>query len=61
MSLAILALFIGISTVADSEYQYKAVDGLEIYLSVLPVKMVRGHPNGHTESSIHGGFAPGAE
>ncbi|MDD4904620.1 MAG: hypothetical protein PHD39_00480 [Methylobacter tundripaludum] len=61
MLLAIFALFIGISTVAGSEDQRKVVDGVEIYLGVLPVEMVRGHPKEHAESSMHSGLASCAE
>lgn len=61
MLLAIYALSIGISTVAGSEDERKVVDGVEIYLGVLPVEMVRGHPKEHAESSIYSRLALGAE
>ena len=31
------------------------VDGVQIYLGVIPSAMVRGHPGNHAESSMHGG------
>lgn len=33
----------------------KAVDGVEIYLGVLPAEVVLGHPLGHEERAMHGG------
>ena len=31
------------------------VDGLAVYLGVVPAQIVRGHPTGHTETGMHGG------
>lgn len=31
------------------------VDGVTVYLGVLPSEMIRGHPVGHPEASMHGG------
>jgi hypothetical protein len=31
------------------------VEGVTVYLGVLPSEMVRGHPAGHPEASMHGG------
>lgn len=33
----------------------QTVDGLAMYLGVMPGQIVRGHPTGHTESAMHGG------
>jgi hypothetical protein len=33
----------------------RTVDGLAVYLGVMPGQIVRGHPTGHTESAMHGG------
>jgi len=34
---------------------FKAVDGLAVYLGVMPGQIVRGHPTGHAETVMHGG------
>jgi len=47
--------------VAGSEDQRKVVDGVEIYLGVLPVEMDRGYPKEHAESSMHNGLVSGVE
>ena len=31
------------------------VEGVTVYLGVLPSEMIRGHPIGHPEASMHGG------
>ena len=46
------------STFADDNY--KVVDGLAVYLDVLPAAMVKGHPSGHPEATMHGGAPGGA-
>ncbi|MCK9394066.1 MAG: hypothetical protein M0Q44_00545 [Methylobacter sp.] len=46
---------------AGSEDQRKVVDGVEIYLGVLPVEMDRGYPKEHAESSMHSGLASDVE
>ena len=34
---------------------FQKVDGLAMYLGVMPAQIVRGHPTGHTEAAMHGG------
>ncbi|WP_262031339.1 hypothetical protein [Microvirga sp. Mcv34] len=34
---------------------FQKVDGLAVYLGVMPGRIVRGHPTGHTETAMHGG------
>jgi len=38
---------------------YKVVDGLGIYLGVVPTDLIMKHPKEHTERSMHGGVPPG--
>lgn len=38
---------------------HKVVDGVAIYLGVLPSEMVLGHPRSHTEAGMHGGVPAG--
>jgi hypothetical protein len=33
------------------------VEGVTVYLGVLPSEMIRGHPIGHPEASMHGGLS----
>lgn len=35
------------------------VDGVAIYLGIVPAQLVRGHPREHPESEMHGGVAVG--
>jgi hypothetical protein len=35
----------------------RTVDGLTVYLGVVPAAMTRAHPPGHTERTMHGGIA----
>jgi hypothetical protein len=45
---------------ALADDNYKVVDGLAVYLGVLPAAMVKGHPPGHPEATMHGGVPRGA-
>lgn len=38
---------------------YKVVGGIGIYYAVLPAEMIRGHPKGHPEATMHGGVPSG--
>jgi len=39
----------------------KTVDGLTVYLGVVPAAVTRGHPPGHPERTMHGGITkPGS-
>lgn len=39
--------------------QNKVVDGVSVYLGVIPAEMILGHPKGHPESEMHGGIPAG--
>src|SRR5688572_30172845 len=34
--------------------QYRTVDGVAVYLGLMPAAIVRGHPSGHPERTMHG-------
>lgn len=40
---------------ADSHSGYLVDDGIAIYYAVIPAEMIRGHPKGHPEATMHGG------
>ncbi len=44
---------------AVDDAQFKTVDGLAVYLGVVPAAIVKGHPSGHTEQTMHGGVPVG--
>lgn len=54
----IVALFLTSAFAADVP-THKVVDGVAIYLGVLPSEMVLGHPPSHTEAGMHGGVPVG--
>jgi len=37
----------------------KTVDGIVVYLGVIPAELIRGHPKDHPESEMHGGIRTG--
>ena len=47
-----MALALGPALADDG---YRSVDGLAVYLGIVPAAVVRGHPTAHAESSMHGG------
>jgi opacity protein-like surface antigen len=54
----IAALLLSAAFAADSS-QHKVVNGVAIYLGVLPAEMILGHPKAHPESEMHGGVPAG--
>jgi hypothetical protein len=40
---------------AAEDAPYKTADGLAVYIGVIPAEIVRGHPSGHAEQTMHGG------
>ncbi|HUX91072.1 MAG TPA: hypothetical protein VMV48_10345 [Gallionellaceae bacterium] len=54
----IAALLLG-SALADDSGQHKIVNGVAIYLGVMPAEMILGHPKLHTEAKMHGGVPVG--
>lgn len=56
----LLGALLVLSSLADpakaaSASDSQTVDGVAIYLGVIPAGMVRGHPAEHAESTMHGG------
>ncbi len=55
---SIVALFLTGAFAADVA-THKVVNGVAIYLGVLPSEMILGHPHSHTEAGMHGGVPAG--
>lgn len=51
-------LFLTVAYAADSSLN-KMVNGVAIYLGVIPAEIVLGHPKSHTEAEMHGGVPAG--
>lgn len=58
MLAGILATLAMASLAADTS-QHKVVDGVAIYIGVLPAEMVKGHPRTPPEGVMHGGVPAG--
>jgi hypothetical protein len=56
---ACLFLLVSPGARAGQDGQQKTVDGLSIYVGVLPAEMLLGHPKGHHEREMHGGVPAG--
>ena len=55
----LLSLF-AVTAMADSS-RSKVVDGVTIYLGIVPAEIMRGHPKEHPEGTMHGGGPRGEE
>lgn len=58
----VLAGILAMSTMASlavDTSQHKVVDGVAIYIGVMPAEMVKGHPRIHSEGVMHGGVPAG--
>jgi len=44
---------------AAEDTEYKSVGGLAVYLGVVPAEIVKGHPRGHPEQTMHSGVPIG--
>lgn len=58
MLAGILALSAATTLAADTG-QDKVVDGVAVYIGVMPVEIILGHPRTHSEGIMHGGVASG--
>ncbi|OYW62808.1 MAG: hypothetical protein B7Y50_08000 [Hydrogenophilales bacterium 28-61-11] len=47
------------ASLAGENGQQKTVDGVSVYMGVLPAEMLLGHPKGHHEREMHGGVPAG--
>ena len=57
---ATLALSMTDAALAQTGSLSQTVDGVTIYLGVIPAEIVRGHPKEHEESAMHGSSPKGA-
>jgi len=44
---------------ATEDTEYKTVDWVAVYLGVVPAEIVKGHPRGHPEQTMHSGVPIG--
>lgn len=56
---ALLLALASLASRAAEDGQHKVVDGVSIYIGVLPAEMLLGHPKGHHEREMHGGVPAG--
>jgi hypothetical protein len=57
---AVLALCTAAGAVrAAEDAQFKTADGLAVYLGLVSAAIVKGHPSGHSEQTMHGGAPSG--
>lgn len=47
-------------SVATNVENHKVVDGVAIYVGIMPAEMIQGHPQEHAEREMHGGVPSGA-
>lgn len=52
--LASLVVVPAVSAAATAS-EHRVVDGVSIYVGIVPAEVVRRHPRGHPESEMHGG------
>lgn len=57
-TVVVIATMFAIDT-AVADDGYRQVDGLAVYLGLVPAAVVRGHPTTHSESTMHGGAGTG--
>lgn len=59
----LLPLLVAVSApaTADTGSDSKTVGNVKIYMGLLPADMIRGHPAGHPEASMHGGAREGGD
>lgn len=58
--LALAFLCAPLAAAAFDAGQTKTVDGITIYVGMIPAEIVKGHPEGHTEAEMHEGPSNGA-
>ncbi len=50
-----VAVFNSTAIAADAPENFQVVDGVAVYLGVMPAQILQGHPKEHMESKMHGG------
>ncbi len=58
MFVVFLGLANATTTAADTAY-HRTVDGIAVYIGIVPAELVRGHPPEHPEATMHGGVTVG--
>jgi len=53
--LAVGLVSLNVVAAADAPETFQLVDGVAIYLGVMPAQIVQGHPKEHPEAKMHGG------
>jgi hypothetical protein len=56
---ALILISITGTALASESDGYKTVDGTVIYFAVVPAEIIRGHAQGHSEATMHGGVPDG--
>jgi hypothetical protein len=59
MLAAILLPLPATSGAQDGNTMRQVVNGIDVYLGIVPAEIVRGHPSGQPEREMHGGAAKG--
>ena len=49
----VFAIVLGVRSALAQEPGYRSVDGLAVYLGVVPAEIVKGHPKAHPERTMH--------
>jgi len=50
-----VSIFNPIAMAMDAPENFQVVDGVAIYLGIVPAQLTQGHPKEHQESRMHGG------
>jgi len=50
-----VVIFNPMATAADAPENFQVVDGIAVYLGVMPAQVIQGYPKEHLESKMHGG------
>lgn len=54
-----LSILVGLAAAHSESGQHRVVEGVEIYLGMMPTGMIYGYPKDHPESLMHGGIPTG--
>lgn len=57
----VLLFFNALPALADDSPRHQIVDGVSIYLGIMPTAMIREHPDNHMSGAAHGGLPAGRE
>jgi len=51
-----MAIFHSVAAAADAPENFQVVNGIAIYMGVMPAQIIQGHPDEHPEHKMHGGI-----